>query len=733
MNEQFEKSPNIRKVDQADSKPFNSKPEEKTEFSSELKKYQEEGQKFIDSYRRFFMTFAKDVSLDFKMSDGFYIDLEKGEVNLDTKWFSEKGFSKEQILWANLHELSHFRDLAEDPKKVMENFEYIRSRAKKTGALIFRKWEDKYGASDPEFIENLKKQKPIGKKNPPKTMSAVERAAYKIHHTFYNIFDDIYVNNLVARKASAYEKGTAGEEEVKNLYRKKLFAKTDYTKLPRHMQFIYKLIREEMAPNEKIAVNDEVGAKLDKKIKFMGGEYSAKEIVEDFIKPKKNKDTKAGQRHYVLRQTLEPIFEELLKKDLEEWDPQKSESQKSNPDGGQGEKGEPQEGSESGNPFEQDYQDYDKNNPDQISEEDIENWVNKKEEDKKNKEAKKAAEQTEENKSVEEKAKEAQGKLDAEWCAKNKVNSETLKQFRKIEVEVASYLEDLSKLWQRIIFGSTRKIERGMKGYFKTGTELDIQKTVEKWPEIEKGNFEEARIFKKMAQKEILIRKPELIRVRLVGDMSGSMDAAKIHILQQCFILILSSLQEFNTYLNFERSRTKSKLEADTEAWIFGTNFEPVKKFRKDSGYNEQIEIIQIFDKLKNTIGFTCDYKVLNNIHKSISDEDRSDINKGKTMEIIIEITDGGSTVIKNEGEPNQKVISSSSETRDVVDKIAADGVIIRGFQIGNTSSEEKKIFNDVWNNGREEGLGEIVGEKIENLLPAITAVLKKYLSNVKL
>ena len=41
----------------------------------------------------------KDVSLDFKMSNGFYIDLENGTVNLDTKWFAEKGFSKEQIFY----------------------------------------------------------------------------------------------------------------------------------------------------------------------------------------------------------------------------------------------------------------------------------------------------------------------------------------------------------------------------------------------------------------------------------------------------------------------------------------------------------------------------------------------------------------------------------------------------------------------------------------------------------
>jgi len=711
MSEQFESLPAVRKIDEQKEGSFSDNPEERAEPTDEIKKYQEDGQKMIDSYRRFFATFAKDVSLSFKMSNGFYIDLEKGEVNLDTKWFAEKEFSSEQILWANLHELSHFRDLAEDPKQMMENFEYIRVQAKKTGALILQKWTEKYGASDPEFVENLKKQRPMSKKDSSKTMNAVEQAAYQIHHTFYNIFDDIYVNNLVARKAATYEKGTRGGNEVEKLYREKLFAQTDYTKLPRHMQFIYQLIREEMVADEKVVVSDEVESALQGKIKFMGSEYSAQEIVENFIKPKKNRDTLAGQRYYVLQQTLEPIFQELLRKDLDDWNPEKPEKQNGQSQG---------EGDGAGNPFDQDYQEQEKNNPDQISPEDIEDWMKKNDQDKKKAEQKKAQGETDENKSVEEKAKESQDKLDADWCGKNNVNSETLKQFRKIEAEVAPYLADLSKLWQKIIFGSTRKIEREMDGHFKSGTDLDIQKTVEQWPDIQKGNFDEARIFKKMTQKEILIQKPELIRVRLAGDMSGSMNSEKIHILQQCFVLLLSSLQEFNSYLNFERTRTKSKLEVDTEAWIFGDSAECVKKLRSDSGYGEEkAGIVRIFEKLQRTIGGTYDNKALEAISENISADDKARIEQGKIMEIVFEITDGGS--------------SDERSARMAVDRLLGSGMIARAFQIGSVSESEKEVFNKVWNNNRAEGLGEIVGENIANLLPAITEVLKKYLSNVKL
>lgn len=223
-----------------------------------------------------------------------------------------------------------------------------------------------------------------------------------------------------------------------------------------------------------------------------------------------------------------------------------------------------------------------------------------------------------------------------------------------------------------------------------------------------------------MTQKEILIRKPELIRMRLVGDMSGSMDSEKIHTLQQCFVLLLSSFREFNTYLNLTRSQTKTNLEADSEAWIFGTGAERVKRLRGESGHDdEQVETIKIFEKLQNTIGSTYDNEALEKIFNSLTPEDREKIDQEKIMEMVFEITDGGS--------------SDPAASREAVDKLAESGVTTRAFQIGSVDEDERKTFNSVWNKNREEKMGDIVGEEIENLLPAITELLKKYLSGVRL
>lgn len=709
-------------VDSAEKKSFDEEdvPEagndKKKKEAEGLEKFRAEGQKFIDARRKSLMTFAKDVSLDFKMSDGFFIDLEKGEVNLDTQWFRDQGFTREQILWAIFHELSHFRDLAEDPKNTMENFDYIRGKAKETGEVMMKKWEEKFGESDPELIKRLKKSIP-NKKHPERAMNRVEAAAYKIHHTFYNIFDDIHVNNLVARKAPAYEKDSRGGDEVERLYQEKLFVEKDFSKLPRHMQFIYKCIRQEMVPGEEAAVSGEVQDIFDKKIIFQGKEYSVKEIIDTFLKTKSKRDTKSGKRYFVLQKTLEPIFDKLVMKDLEEWNPEKPKK----PENGEGGGGGGEEGGESANPFQDNYDDHDEKNPDQFDEDDIENWIEKKKEDEeKDEEAKKAKEEND-KKSAGEKANDAQNSMDKAWAEKNGISQNTMERFRKIEREVEPYLDELSRLWEKIIYGSKRVLDRETQGHFKDGTELDVQQAINEWPRIEKGELEKVRVMKKDVLKERLVQKPEMIRVRISGDLSGSMDQEKKHILEQCLVLLLSSLKEFQDSLDRTRSLTKSKLQVDTEAWVFGDeeNARRIKKIKGEGAEEEQVEIVKTFTNLEQTLGSTDDNRPLEEIYKSITPEEKEKISEQKILEIVFEITDGGST--------------SAEKTIKAVNDLLEVGVVARAFQIGKVEPKDEEIFNGIWNDGREEKLGEKVGENIANLLPAITDALKKYLSNVRL
>ena len=221
---------------------------------------------------------------------------------------------------------------------------------------------------------------------------------------------------------------------------------------------------------------------------------------------------------------------------------------------------------------------------------------------------------------------------------------------------------------------------------------------------------------------EKLVKRPELIRVRLVGDLSGSMDQEKRHVLKQTFVLLMSSLREFNTYLNLTRQQTKSKLEVDTEAWVFGSDTQRIKELRGRGSArlaNERATSMQILDKLDYDLGWTYDEKPLEAIEKTLTQPDRHAIQKQKTLEIIFEITDGGS--------------SAPKKTRSVVDRLTGLGVVVRAFQIGQVDQSERQVFDEVWNQDRAAGLGEHVGSDVGRLLPAVTSALNRYLRGVRL
>lgn len=770
----------VRHLDKEDSDNLHG---EKTSFEfttemekmqKELQEYMKKAQRWLDTNKNFLNYIAQDTSLQFKFSDAFYIDLQKGEINMATDWFFERGFTENQILWANMHEIAHFRDLVEDPDRMMENFNYIKERAKLTGQKMLQKWQSVLDFSDSEqkkYFEYLTK--------------TIHQQTYSIHHSFYNCLDDIWVNNFVVRKASRFEKGTAGGDEIEKLYREKLFQGIDYSKLSRHRQFMYALLRQEMI-DEKIILSDDVQQIMDTPVVFLGKKYTPREIIEKFIKPKAGRDTLAGERYNLIKKTLEPIFEKLIDMDLADWIPEYQPQQKSdqseqqknnnsqkeknnnqdnsnteNNDNKKPEQNDPfgqdsedkqesksekvdnqeneddnssQEGQQEGSfpcaaPFDDEIKEYEKNNIDQFSDQDIENFVKQSKEQKENKAKKetqeKSVQEQREKMTSEQRKAEADKKQAQKWAEQNasSVNmtpEQLLKmkeRYNKREAEIAPYLNEMTDLWNNIIYGKAKEIQHAIDGHFKSGSEIDIQEIVNQYPKIQSGKFEETKIFRKITNKEIISEKPELIRVRLVGDMSGSMGDHKRYILQQAFTLIFSSLDRFNLMLESERSTTKSKLRVETEGYVFGDYAKKVKDF---STTDTMTANVTTFSHLHNTIGVTNDASALEKINESITADDYELIQKGKIMDIVLEITDGGST--------------SEEESTNLVAKLHEKGVITRAFQIGDVNDNDRKIFNRVWNiHDPDKKYGQEVGTEIANLLPAMVQVLKEYFEGVQL
>ncbi len=674
-----------------------------TKTDKEYEKYRDEAERMIEGYKPLFATFAGDISLRFRVSDKFMIDFENGEVHNDARWFADKGCSMQQVLWAKLHELSHFRDFADDTDGMLSNFDEMWDKAEVLGSQIYYRYQEVHADADEETLDALiKKNIPISQKDPNKKASPVELAAYKMYHIFYNIFDDIHVNNIVSRHAPKFATQRKGGEEVARLYKEKLFKGTDYSELPRHLQFLYALLREEMVSDEKVLVNEEVAAVLSSRIAFEDGEYTPQELVEKFIKPRRGRDTTASKRYEVLESTLLPIFNELVSNDIAEWQPEKLEKK---------------EGKPTGLPFQKEYDEFDKNSPDQLNDSDIGEWSKDR--------ASHGGIKKEKEESVEdERAKEVQDAMNKKFCEKFHISPELFQEYRNIEEKIEPYRNELRDLWMKIVYGSSPAVRRKMVGHFEKGVEMDVEEVL-KHPEILVGNFEGVPIMKKMASERSEIKQPELIRARVIVDDSASMEEGdREEMAKQVLVLVASSLHEFNAYLDYTRNVTKSKTQTDTEAWVFGSYAQRIKDQRFEEGRSfdeEQAEIIRMFGRLvEHPVGrgATCDHLALEAIEKSIDDEDSAKIAAGKLLEMLFLVTDGASL------SPNQ--------SREAVDQILEKGVFSYGFQIGNSHPEEKEVFDRVWNDEREQKLGIHVGEKIENLVPAIAYILREHMRDIR-
>jgi len=793
---------------------------------TELAEMKRSVQRLIDRNRFDFELFAESAAPRFVFSDGFYMLFEKKEVHMDTKWFSDRKFSPEQLIWATYHELAHFYDFMEDPKSVLGKFEDMERTARETGAILSEKFRSAIPAGQEARFESFFEQKPIDPEKPERgTMNSFEAKAYKTHHEFWNIVDDIYVNSLVAKRKPAYGEGGALSDDVKRLYREQLFQEGDFSNLPRHKQYVYALIRQAMLPGENTVVSDEVRETLERKLRIGGKEKTAAEIVKEYIQSHGSVGRKAGVRYLTLEVTLEPVFQELLLKDIEAWKPQIPPEPDESQEGESGDQGEDdgekktdgeknESGNDGGNSDENDGKEPgeekgdrgnanngggenaggktedgdgreqseggegkstqenldDAFNPSKsgsgkegtgtpgasggedgpslprpiTSPEDLKNILDilnegKKEwQEAKRKEGEKNAEQPKSEEDIKNELDALRKKQFADtWAGEFDMTPEEFssaeREYEETERAIRPYLVALDTLWQRIIYGRSRENARESASRFKTGVDIDIDEVVRQFPEIISGETDKARVMTRTETVREFVERPELIRVRFVGDASGSMDfggGERREILRAAFVLLFTSLRRFETYLNLSRGKTKSKLSVDTEAWIFGSDARRVKPFRGGASRyeREKASVVAAFAGLGKDHGSTRDDRALAAIDESLSPEEVRKIKSKKVMELVFELTDGGT---------DSGGVGSAKESLAALDE---KGVVVRAFQIGTTNADEQATFESVWNTDRSDAAlpeaqrrGHIVGADLENLIPALTAALARFLGKIEL
>jgi len=302
---------------------------DKTDEIDKLVKMQEY---FIQEKRDIFDRFAKTSGIKIKPGNGFHIEFKKPiEISLDAKdWkmMQERKFTEEEVIWSTLHELAHFLDMISDPEGMMNNFKYMKKKAKNLTPKAKRIW-----------INALKTEE----KNLPDyvTDKYIEKFLYSKLSNLYNCLDDMYVNRLVASKLPGRYLPKRGirSKTVENLYKNYLFEEKNLTKLSKSSQFAYSLLRDTMIENEKTKISPEVEAVMNKKIKVGGKFITLRELAKIISFPisitAKYKNI-PSYRNLITKNYIEPEFWKLFWEDLKNFPPPKKQEK----GGNKGEKGE---------------------------------------------------------------------------------------------------------------------------------------------------------------------------------------------------------------------------------------------------------------------------------------------------------------------------------------------------------------------------------------------------------
>lgn len=260
------------------------------------------------------------LSVSVEIGKGWATNPETGDFTIDSSFFTERGYTPEDSVYATLHELlAHVRDVKRDSV---------------------------YSA----------RQRALSERS-------------EADHLFNNILTDIHGNRYMHNLLPGQVKTAA------HLYGHKLMPTidengdpVDYAAMPLHIQFLYKMIREEMIPGSETSARPEVDAALASLRDYNGTGY---DMIDYLTAPNsKMKGTDRFDRQLAI---IYPVYQALLEQAKQEAgdkqaeqsgqsgeDSQSSESQ-DNQSGQDGQHQQAQDGStntSNGNPFAAEYADY---------------------------------------------------------------------------------------------------------------------------------------------------------------------------------------------------------------------------------------------------------------------------------------------------------------------------------------------------------------------------------------
>jgi len=567
------------------------------------------------------------MDLRINIGPGWATNMETGEVMADPRFFMERGYTPDMSVYATLHEVcAHLREVVTEPKLT------------------------------DEVINFVKKGNAQG--------------------IFHNIFSDIAGNNLIHAVLPRTMPDVAEQ-----LYKEKLFPEEDYSTFPRHLQFLYKTIRQEMIPDSQTTALPEVDAAIEQL-----RDYQSK---GDLIKygtsiTKSNKEAMpARERFRVWVDLIYPVYEKLLEQDKQDPVPDGQGGDGSGePDDKSGqskgssssEQQKPEEGSKQpssesgaeGDQFDSYYEDYRENrHPEPLTEEEHEQVHDH---------AKKQHDKTDNKRgSMPEKKTERQRKREATEVIDKQLRSETeghtLAEQRRYNNEIIKWqnaIAEMRDVFKKVIQERIAQ-KRGLsRRTFEEGAILDPNRLAQTVIDIRAGveQPEAFRDYEEIRGNTKAIGKTDYV---FVFDISGSMAGSKAEAASASAVIGLEGLAAMQRDIEQAEAEHNMELELDIRTAIYTLGERPacLKPLSTSLDPKERLDTYSVLQNPSE--GNTRDFLTLEEVEKLKAEKDR--------RQIVVVVSDGGS--------------DNPGRARQSVDRLRGQDWLVYGISIGSNEAEE--------------------------------------------
>lgn len=503
---------------------------------------------FFSEETRLLNDLAEGSNFTFKRGNVWAINPDNGEATFDPKFFEDRGYTQAQSLFATLHEL---RCHLVEVKKIIDQ---------------------------PGGIDAYLRFK--------------ERAGQKQRiHIWENCRTDIKGNTEIMRFAPALT------PDARRLYKEKLWPETDFTEQPKHLQFMYAILRQNMVPDESVTIDPKVQEAIDKLRNVRG-----KDVVALSTDPCQNPLFAL----MLSEKYIEPVIEELYEEDLKNKNHQ-GKGQNNNQEA-----------------FANDYQDYEKRHPEPMEDGGMEEKI----------------------KAMSESQSDA-SRYNAGYEQEYGVNMREVADYFSEYQKVGQYIEPLRQIFHRIVEQRKTPVRR-LAALKEEGIMVDPGLVAQTYLDIQSG-IQHPKTMKDFEGSFIEENIPGKFLVRLVADQSTSMDGEKAVVQRRSAIVVMEALKEFSDLLDEERPGLKVDLDVQTELSSFGVN-EGIRLYKPLSNELTEQQRINYFKGLLETPGETNDYDALAAIELDIQEKTTSEptymeeLRSGKRRELVIVLSDGKSS-----------------------------------------------------------------------------------------